>query len=280
MASFGSRSAALGRTLRLPSRVLGLVLMFVFVALATAPPAGAGGATFAFDRAWYAPGDMATGRVAFELVNGLGTVADGPYAAYLLARPGTSLRPGRIPHSAIRLDTVSVARSRASSTQSIARIRFLVPDIASGSYVIEICNAGCETSLGDITFGRIEIFHTRYEAALAYRLERASQRVDAVRSELRRTAERAEALEARAQRAVVALRATARKLAASDARAEALERRLAAVTRPERPSEAAFDTAWPVVATLGAVVAALAVLASRRRDGVISGRGWVPSMFR
>lgn len=252
-----SRSAVLGRSVR------ALALTFVVVVLG-AVSVRAGGAVFEFDRPWFAPGELATGRVEFTEVERTGTVEDGPYTAYLLAEPGGWLEPGSISPSAIPLGAVEISDPRSTWGDGVATISFVVPDIASGGYTIQICSAGCETSLGDITFGWIEVYHTPLEASLAKRLERAGERVDAVRRLLRRETGRNEALEARAGRSDVAVRTIARELAAADARADALERRLASVTRPSRPSEADPRTAWPVLVAVAAFVALLAFAATRR----------------
>jgi hypothetical protein len=146
----------------------------------------------------------------------------------------------------------------------VATIRFVVPDIESGGYTVQICNAGCETSLADITFGWVEVYHTPYEASLSRRLERTRERVDTVRWQLRREARRRQSLVTRTERADAALRAMGRELSAAESRADVLERRVASLTRRSPLVEADPRAVWPVVVLLAAAVALLAFAASRR----------------
>jgi len=226
--------------------------------------ARAGGAVIEFERAWYLPGEVATGRVEFTEVEHTGTVDDGPYSAYLLSKPNAWLDAGPIPSHALPLGAVSISGARSAWADGVATIRFVVPDIESGGYTVQICNAGCETSLADITFGWVEVYHTPYEASLSRRLERTRERVDTVRWQLRREARRRQSLVTRTERADAALRAMGRELSAAESRADVLESRVASLTRRSPLVEADPRAVWPVVVLLAAAVALLAFAASRR----------------
>jgi len=252
-----SHTAAIRRTTHAASAA---ALLLVLVPSA----ARAGGAVIEFERAWYLPGEVATGRVEFTEVEHTGTVDHGPYSAYLLSKPNAWLDAGPIPSHALPLGAVSISGPRSAWADGVATIRFVVPDIESGGYTVQICNAGCETSLADITFGWVEVYHTPYEASLSRRLERTRERVDTVRWQLRREARRRQSLVTRTERADAALRAMGRELSAAESRADVLERRVASLTRRSPLVEADPRAVWPVVVLLAAAVALLAFAASRR----------------
>jgi hypothetical protein len=237
----------------------------MLTALAPAPPAGAGGAVLHTEERWYAPGQVATARVGFAEVDGMGTVEDGPYYAYLLTRTGRWIRRGQpVPEHAIPVGMLRILRSDNRYEDGVAVLRFTVPEIATGDYTIQVCNAGCETSLGDITWGEIRVARTATESDLLTRATRATYMVASLRRSIRRGDRSIDALERELEWSRDTTEELMRANRTLETRAEALERRLASLTRRSPLVEADPRAVWPVVVLLAAAVALLAFAASRR----------------
>jgi hypothetical protein len=159
---------------------------FVLIALVlvAAPPASSGGATLDFQREHYVAGDEVYGRTAVWLGASAGDLKDAPFFAYLLPQ-GRSIRPPQIPPSAIPVGPLRVRRIQHPTGRStaIAGVRFTLPDVPPGMYIVEFCNEPCTSMVfGDLTFGRIEVVSSLDQI----RIYQLGERLDALRATLKR----------------------------------------------------------------------------------------------
>jgi hypothetical protein len=145
---------------------------------ALAGVAGAGGSVFDFRHedgsavpsgGFVLPGDVITAHTSFSSrISGLGGIEDGPYLAYLV--PGFRyVSPGNVPARALVLGPLEIVKTEFDT---VARITFTVPVVASGDYTISVCNVPCTVNgLGDITGGFLRVVQTAKEGRLTARLE-------------------------------------------------------------------------------------------------------------
>lgn len=123
---------------------------------------------WSFDRDAYLPGDtaIAVTAVGWGHNPSLGTPADGPYFAYALSlsdREAETDHWPQIPSSAIEVGEVQVGLDPVELSPGFlagpyhARVEFIVPDVAPGTYELLHCNRPCTKTLGDITWGRFVV---------------------------------------------------------------------------------------------------------------------------
>jgi hypothetical protein len=222
-----------------------------------------GGAYLELDKAHYLPGEHGTAVTYVTVPERRESIFDlGPF--YLYALPdGTFLREDRpIPEGAVRIGTFAVEEERH---QFELTAEFTVPQLASRSYSLEVCNEPCTVSgFREALSGSISIVATEREAELLNRNSRLSDRMWHFRYEFRRAERRLE----RAQEDFE-WELTNERAVLEDQRAtiEQLEAELAAARA--RAAEAAGSPVDPWVIGGGIVAAAAlaaALLVRRRRS--------------
>jgi hypothetical protein len=160
-------------------RTLTLVVLVALVSLVPASSASAGGSWIYPDRGAYVPGDLARLHGGFS-PNGayVGTIADGPYIAYLLPQ-GTSIERTKVPPSAISLGELRIVRAHYETR---AIVTFSVPDIPTGWYHVGYCNDPCTVDgIGDLIGSwRFVVAPTRLEGKHIVQIDRLENRIASV----------------------------------------------------------------------------------------------------
>jgi hypothetical protein len=153
-----------------------ILIVVVLGVVAGGTPAQAGGSTFSFHNRWFAPGQVAAGRTQFgNASNEAGRVSDGPYFAYLI-RGDRWIEPPLVPRNAIRL--AQIRMSRAANGFWWASVRFVVPNVRPGQYMVSMCNDPCRSSnVGDLVGGWIFIASSSEQAKLKNMESRIADRV-------------------------------------------------------------------------------------------------------
>jgi hypothetical protein len=152
------------------------VLIIVMVVGGIATPAEAGGSTFSFHNRWFAPGQVAAGRTQFgDGFGEQGRISDGPYFVYLV-RGDRWIEPPQLPPNAIRLAPVKM--KRAANGFWWASVRFVVPKVRPGQYMVSLCNDPCRnSSVGDLIGAWIFIASSPEQAKLKNMERRIADRV-------------------------------------------------------------------------------------------------------
>jgi hypothetical protein len=151
--------------------------------------ASAGGGWSTPGRSSYVPAQVAVVRGTFWAGATEGTIADGPYIAYLL--PANRWIQGhRVPEVAIPVGEVMITRMDGHSF--LARVAFPVPDLPVGLYHIQYCNDPCTVeALGDLIGSDLfAIGATRTEGHLLMLAQRLRSRIDEVAYRARQEAAR------------------------------------------------------------------------------------------
>lgn len=147
-----------------------MVIAVAAAVLAGAAPAGAKGASLRFDRRYLVVGETVTARATvLEQPSSprLGTVADGPFVAYLLPAD-TWIDPPHVPPDAVPLGTVVINDIGTPGGMALVRLTFTVPDVPAGGYTIGFCNDPCRhSSVGDLFEGWVQVVATPLEARVA-----------------------------------------------------------------------------------------------------------------
>lgn len=167
--------------MRLSRRALVAVTGSVLCLCMMAVPAVAGGNWIETRNRYNVVGDTAVAHATFYAKNHARVRAGGPYFAYLAPEtPGWTLPDPRERH------TIRLGRVRIVSPGS-ARIRFSVPELSSGSYLIAFCNRPCTRRLGDVDpTGWFWIVQNEREARLRQRLLEVRTEFEIYRYEARR----------------------------------------------------------------------------------------------
>jgi hypothetical protein len=221
-----------------------------------------GGSYLEFDRTHYLPGDQGVALAYVSVPRKHEDLFErGPF--YLFAVPdGSALREGRpIPRDAIRLGTFTIEDEKGDAYE--LRAAFTTPPLASGSYVMALCNDPCTISgFRDPLAGSVSIVATRREADLLMQNGRLRSRLFGLKHEARRAQRRLAATEEQLE-AQLAFGSSER--AELSAEIERLEVELASVREraAAQPARTPFDP-WVVGAIL-LVTFVAAVLAFRRR---------------
>lgn len=238
-----------------------LALAITAIALVPATPARAGGAVMQPDRSAYLPGEVAIVYGSFSK-NGAyeGTLADGPYIAYLLP-VGAWIEGTRVPDVAIALGELVIGHPTDSSYPRAA-VRFAVPEVPAGLYHVEYCNDPCTVEgIGDLMgSSEFAIAATRLEAASIRRIDRLEERIGSVR----RSAHRRERNEqAKLERE---LDARTDDLEMARSRVVGLEAQLARLR--DQGDERSPVPGWGIVLISTALVAAAFIVRRARRSSV------------
>jgi hypothetical protein len=240
-----------------------LISTLVALALALPSPAFAGGSWIEGQRA-YGVGQPATFSGSFSMHGSLeGTLADGPYVAYL-----APVEISSVDHPlAIRVGEIQITRSEGAT----ASVAFTVPDVHTGKYHLIYCNEPCTVDgIGDLIGGEAFYIAPSYqEAALLARVERLEWRLAEARRNTRQERRKSDSLQQR-------LDARERDLANSTATVATLETELAeasASAAREMATERSLAPGWALIVaaallTVG-VVAAGAIIRRRRTPNFI-----------
>jgi len=227
------------------------------------PVAGAGGAVFEFERRYYAPGDMVTGRVTFGRGSGEPIRAEaGPFTAYLL--PNTaSIDPPSIPSGAVPVGPMRLDRSATSGHSPwVASVDFVLPEVAPGLYSLGFCNDPCTiSSMGELVGGWFHVVPTGDLISLYASRDRIAQQVRSLRGSLRMSDRRAEGLAEELREIREANEKLERKVAG-------LER--ASTTPAPRPARFPAPLGWGLVG-LTIVLGLVMFRPRRRRAPVVNG---------
>jgi hypothetical protein len=179
------------------ARFLAPVLAATFLLLPTGP-AMAGGAWLETRRDHYAVGERAVARGTFGRGYLDGTVADGPFTAYLVPQDRILPKGANVPSWAIPLGPMEISDGAGRICCWIARLAFTVPDVQPGYYSIEYCDVPCTVNgIGDLSGGGFWLGRTRDEArllgeaaalqldneSLARQVRRAENRADRISDE-------------------------------------------------------------------------------------------------
>jgi hypothetical protein len=149
--------------------------------------ASAGGGWSTPGRSSYVPAQVAVVRGTFWAGATEGTIADGPYIAYLL--PANRWIQGhRVPEVAIPVGEVMITPMDGHSF--LARVAFPIPDLPAGLYHIQYCNDPCTVeALGDLIGSDLfAIGATRTEGRLLMLAQRLRSRIDEVAYRVRQEA--------------------------------------------------------------------------------------------
>jgi hypothetical protein len=119
---------------------------------------------------------VAAGRTQFgDGMGGQGRIADGPYFAYLV-RGDSWIEPPHLPRNAIRL--AQVRMSRAANGFWWASVRFVVPNVRPGQYMVSLCNDPCRNAfVGDLMGAWIFVAASAEQAKIRNLEIRVSDRV-------------------------------------------------------------------------------------------------------
>lgn len=229
---------------------------------ALAEPAAAGGNWIDWKRRYNVAGETVVARNVFFARSEVRVRRHGPYFAYLSPETYGWRLPDVNKPGTVRLGRVRVVWPDADSSfrgpmrfNPRARIRFTVPDLRSGNYLLAFCNRGCTRPLGSVDpSGGFRIVASALEGRLSNRVDALASRLDASR----RRALRDDMRRKRASEADLAELRTAALDA--DSRLADLEARLA---RRDRAGDGSAP--WILLATALLVLAASGFLVGRRR---------------
>jgi len=161
--------------------------LWVLLSVVVLPPgtASAGGNWIEWDDRYHVPGDTVVARNIFypgRSANARQKIeAAGPYFAYLGAETSGWGLPDPADESTIRLGRIELIWPGKDSPfkghmrfNPRARIRFTVPDVPEGRYVVAFCNQACTHRLADNVdaTGGFTVVPTAIEARLRPRIDR------------------------------------------------------------------------------------------------------------
>ena len=227
-----------------------------------------GGAYLELDKAHYLPGEEGTAVTYVTVPERRESIFDlGPF--YLYALPsGTFLREDRpIPEGAVQIGTFAVEEERH---QYELTAEFTVPQLASQSYSLEVCNDPCTVSgFREALSGSISIVATQREAELLTKNSRLSSRMHHFRYEFRRAERRLERAQDDFEWELTNERAVHEELRST---IEQLEQELAASKASAADAARTPFEPWIVGGIVAlAAAAALLVLVRRRTIGAVTG---------
>jgi hypothetical protein len=226
------------------------------VTVVAGSPATAGGS-------WFTPKDPYQGIGATILIRETfgsgayeGRVSEGPYYAYLIGANQRFDRPGPVPPSAVPLGPITIRPATGNYCCWVASIRFTVPNVSTGEYVVTYCNDPCTVDgLGDLEGTSFWIGETADDARVAARLHELTLKREVARRQISRLEEKLTDEHASGDE----LRAHVQEL---QARIEHLRTALAAERADAAPADERPVPPWAVVA--GVMVLLLAVWLRRR----------------
>ena len=222
-------------------------------------------------------------------VQGTGETSNGPWGGWAAPGATVSMRgtfgggaqahPSAGPWTArLRADTGDVTAPlgpvalEVGDDAWVARVTFVVPDVPSGTYWVDVCDAAtCTEGVGDLIGGTIIVASTSLEGELLTTVPRLEARLRQLEGDRRQLGDRLEDVEAQLERVVAGRDAARADAVASSGRAAAAERRVRALG--SALGTASDDlTRWRFIAFLSAAVAIVAFAtlmarsSRRRRD--------------
>jgi hypothetical protein len=216
-----------------------------------------GGAYIEFTRTYSVQGGQSAGR-AFVFVpeNQQDIFERGPFFAYLMPN-GTSLREGRpLPEGTIRLGTFTIDDLRKDAF--VLRVAFVVPEVKSGMYTVQVCNDPCTISgFREPLSGSMTIARTDAEANLISERDRLQWRVSSFRYRLGKADTKNEELQARLDAALADLHDLSVRFASLQREGQAVPPVAAPLADEGRP----LVEAWALLALVGALLVALVSVA-------------------
>ena len=213
------------------------------------------------DRSAYVPSEVGVVHGSFSKNGGYeGTLADGPYIAYLLP-VGVWIEGTRVPEVAIALGELAIGHA-TDSAYPRATVRFAVPEVSAGLYHVDYCNDPCTVEgIGDLMgSSEFAIAATRLEGASIRQIDRLEERIVSVRSNAHRR-ERNE--QAKLERE---LDAQTDDLEIARSRVVGLEAQVARLR--DQGDERSLVPAWGIVLFSSALVAAAFIVRRTRRSSV------------
>jgi hypothetical protein len=154
-------------------------------------PATAGGSWFTPEDPYQGIGDSVLIRETFGSGAYQGRVSDGPYYAYLIGANQRFDRPGPVPPSAVPLGPIIIRPASGNYCCWVASLRFTVPHVSTGQYVVTFCNDPCTVDgLGDLEGTSFWIGETADDARVAARLHELTLKRDVARRQISRLEER------------------------------------------------------------------------------------------
>jgi hypothetical protein len=224
-----------------------------------------GGAYIEFTRTYSVQGGQSAGQ-AFVYVpeNQRDIFERGPFFAYLL--PGeTSLQEGRpLPEGTIRLGTFTIEDLRHDGF--VLRVAFVVPEVESGTYTVQVCNDPCTISgFREPLSGTMTIARTDAEANLVRERDRLEWRVASSRYRIGKLDRKNEELEAQLETALADLHDMNVRFASLQREGQAVPPVAAPLADDGRPLADAWALVALVIALLVALISiALGLIFSRR----------------
>jgi hypothetical protein len=163
----------------------------VAATLLAGAPARAGGSWFAPDDPYQGIGDSVLIRETFGSGAYQGRVSDGPFYAYLIRANQRFDRPGPVPPSAVPLGPITIRHATGNYCCWVASLRFTVPNVPKGQYVVTYCNDPCTVEgVGDLEGTSFWIGETADDARIAARLHELTMKREVARRQISRLEEK------------------------------------------------------------------------------------------
>ena len=244
-----------------------IVVGFVLGACLALPlqAAADGGAYVEFTKTYYVQGGQSAGQAFVSVPENQQDIFErGPFYAYLLPNQ-RSLQEGRpLPEGTIRLGTFTIEELRHDTFA--LRVTFVVPEVESGSYTVQVCNDPCTISgFREPLSGSMTIARTDGEANLIRERDRLTWRVSSFRYRLGKADRENEDLQTQLDTALADLHDLSVRFASLQREGQVAPPLAAPVADDGRPLAEAWALLAIVVALLVALVSvALGVIFSRR----------------
>jgi hypothetical protein len=244
-----------------------IVVGFVLGACLALPleAAADGGAYIEFTRTYYVQGGQSAGQAFVSVPENQQDIFErGPFFAYLLPSQ-RSLQEGRpLPKGTIRLGTFTIEDLRQDTFA--LRVTFVVPEVESGIYTVQVCNDPCTISgFREPLSGSMTIARTDAEANLIRERDRLQWRVSSYRYRLGKADRKNEELQAELDTALADLHDLSVRFASLQREGQVAPPLAAPLADNGRPLVEAWALLAIVVALLVALVSvALGLIFSRR----------------
>jgi hypothetical protein len=243
-----------------------IVVGFVLGACLALPieAAADGGAYIEFTRTYYVQGGLSAGQAFVSVPENQQDIFErGPFFAYLLPNQ-RSLQEGRpLPEGTIRLGTFAIEDLRRETFA--LRVTFVVPEVESGMYTVQVCNDPCTISgFREPLSGSMTIARTDAEANLIRERDMLEWRVSSFRYRLGKADRKNEELQTQLDTALADLHDLSVRFASLQREDQAVPI-AAPVADDGRPLVEGWALLAIIVAMLVALVAvALGLIFSRR----------------
>ena len=224
-----------------------------------------GGAYIEFTRTYYVQGGQSAGQAFVSVPENQQDIFErGPFFAYLLP-DDTSLQEGRpLPEGTIRLGTFAIEDLRQDGF--VLRVTFVVPQVDSGIYTVQVCNDPCTISgFREPLSGSMTIARTDAEANLIRERDRLEWRVSSFRYRLGKLESKNEELQAQLDTALADLHDLSVRFASLQREGQAVPPVAGPLADDGRPLVEAWALVALVIALLVALISvALGLIFSRR----------------